>query len=247
MITQCEIRKLYAQKNEPGVKEAIEAAKTLERRRCGHHPDDYPEPLSTEECMQSVVDPKGSGTNKHRYVVASQDQPVRKMLRGIKGVPLIYIKRSVMILEPMADDSVRLRTREERGKFRAEIKGALGKRKREDDDDSDDSEKSEDKKDKADENEKGAEPNTASQGDDKKKKKKNYGRKGPNPLSVQKGKKKQGQGRPQNGTEPDKNGNEQEGPAKRKRRRKAKSSAALDEGKTVADPAGVQTEASAES
>ena len=72
VITQCEIRKLYAKKNEPGVSEAIEVAKTCERRRCGHHPDEYPEPLSTLECMQSVVDPKDQGENKHRYVVAAR-------------------------------------------------------------------------------------------------------------------------------------------------------------------------------
>ncbi|WKT39327.1 hypothetical protein QSH57_001146 [Fusarium oxysporum f. sp. vasinfectum] len=135
MITQCEIRKLYAARNEPGVHEAIDLAKTLERRRCGHHPDDYPEPLSTQECLRSVVDPKATLQNKHRYVVASQDQEVRRMLRGIKGVPLIYIKRSVMILEPMADESVQVRAKEERSKFRAEIKNQLGKRKRDDADD----------------------------------------------------------------------------------------------------------------
>ncbi|KAJ3476304.1 hypothetical protein NLG97_g9172 [Lecanicillium saksenae] len=109
MITQCEIRKLYEKKNEPGIRDAIELAKNYERRRCGHHPDEYPKPLSTLECLSSVVDPKQSGQNKHRYVVASQSQEVRRKLRGVRAVPLIYIKRSVMILEPMADDSAERR------------------------------------------------------------------------------------------------------------------------------------------
>lgn len=247
MITQCEIRKLYAQKNEPGVKEAIDAAKTLERRRCGHHPDDYPEPLGTEECLQSVVDPKHSGSNKHRYVVASQDQSVRKMLRGIKGVPLIYIKRSVMILEPMADESVQLRAREERSKFRAEIRGALGKRKREEDNDDDDSD---DEKDNVDVDKKETKPTKAKQGEENKTKKKSYGPKGPNPLAVQKAKKQQQkgqqqQGQPQKAAESEQKENGHEGPAKRKRRRRAKPSTAAGQDKTAAVP--VEAEASAES
>ncbi|KAJ4271796.1 hypothetical protein NW762_000502 [Fusarium torreyae] len=205
MITQCEIRKLYAARNEPGVSTAIDLAKTLERRRCGHHPDDYPEPLSTQECLRSVVDPKDTQQNKHRYVVASQDQEVRKMLRGIRGVPLIYIKRSVMILEPMADESVQVRAREERGKFRAELKNALGKRKREEGDDDDKA----DKKDDA--------PT------EEKKKKKGHGPKGPNPLAVQKSKKPKVEGQ-----QPRKQENSvtqdtpQEGGGKRKRRRRNK-------------------------
>ncbi len=40
------MRWLYARKNESGIGAVIEFAKErLERRRCGHHPSDYPEPL----------------------------------------------------------------------------------------------------------------------------------------------------------------------------------------------------------
>lgn len=214
VITQCEIRKLYAARNEPGVHEAIDLAKTLERRRCGHHPDDYPEPLSTQECLRSVVDPKDTLQNKHRYVVASQDQEVRRMLRGIKGVPLIYIKRSVMILEPMADESVQVRAKEERSKFRAEIKNQLGKRKREDADD-----------DKADKK-------TDNDSEEQKQKKKGHGPKGPNPLAVQKPKKAKTEGQqPRKRDSTDAKDVPQEGAGKRKRRRRNKATAA-DEGET---------------
>ncbi|KAI8719034.1 hypothetical protein NCS52_00683700 [Fusarium sp. LHS14.1] len=225
MITQCEIRKLYAKRTEPGVSAAIDLAKTLERRRCGHHPDEYPEPLSTEECLRSVVDPKSTNQNKHRYVVASQDQEVRRMLRGIRGVPLIYIKRSVMILEPMADESVQVRAREERSKFRAELKNGLGKRKREDED-------SDDEKDKA----KAGDGEALSAEEQKKKRKKSYGTKGPNPLAVQKSKKKQeGQSRKPAGSE--KKEDTQEAPAKRKRRRKNKAATSTaDQGEAKAEP-----------
>lgn len=198
MITQCEIRKLYAKKNEPGISEAIEVAKSCERRRCGHHPDEYPEPLSTVECFQSVIDPKDTGENKHRYVVASQSQELRRMLRGVRGVPLIYIKRSVMILEPMSDESVQLRAREERKKFRAGIKPTLGKRKREEKDGGGSDDVNDgvehDAGNAGGQREKeaatGQPPNDASSAEPAKKKNKRHGPKGPNPLSVKKAKKK---------------------------------------------------------
>ena len=44
------------------------------------------------------------------------------MLRAVPGVPLVYINRSVMIMEPMAPISAMKRERGEREKFRAGIK-----------------------------------------------------------------------------------------------------------------------------
>ncbi|KAG5977258.1 hypothetical protein E4U55_006940 [Claviceps digitariae] len=223
MITQCEIRKLYAKKTEPGISEAIEVAKSCERRRCGHHPDEYPEPLSTLECFQSVIDPKDTGENKHRYVVASQSQELRRMLRGVRGVPLIYIKRSVMILEPMSDESVRLRAREERKKFRAGIKPTLGKRKREEkdgdnDDDDDGVERAGGQRENETANDKTT--NDMSATEPAKKKNKRPGPKGPNPLSVKKAKKKTTTQESSN-MDSTKTGDGEE-TAKRKRRRRAK-------------------------
>jgi U3 small nucleolar RNA-associated protein 23 len=128
VITQCCIRHLYAAKDDP----AIDLAKTFERRRCGHH--ELPEPLSTLDCLKEVVDAKENQTNKHRYVIASQDIEVRSFMRKIPGVPLIYINRSVMIMEPMAEVTDDARLKEERSKFRAGLKSRLpqllGKRDR---------------------------------------------------------------------------------------------------------------------
>ena len=215
MITQCEIRKLYADKDQPGGNAAIELAKTFERRRCGHHPDQYPKPLETIECMRSVVDPKSTGENKHRYVVASQSLDVRRMLRGIRGVPLIYIKRSVMILEPMADESVHIREREEKRKFRAELKNPLGKRKREEKEERDGGEGDEDESDNEDVEQKKATQASTTE----KKPKKNRGMKGANPLSM---KKKKPEQLPKK--EAGKNAEAvSDAPAKRKRRKKTKS------------------------
>ena len=183
MITQCCIRHLYnhqittdAERREKD--EWIEVAKAAERRRCGHH--ELEEPLSALECLESVVDPKGGGRNKNRYVVASQDAEVRRKMRGIAGVPLVYINRSVMILEPMAQATADLKESEERAQVRAGLKGRRGqaavgmKRKREDDD-----------------TDAALQPTAAAGGEAEPvpKLRKARGPKGPNPLSMKKPKK----------------------------------------------------------
>ncbi|KAI5926326.1 Fcf1-domain-containing protein [Camillea tinctor] len=228
MITQCSMRHLYAHKSAS----AIELAKTFERRRCGHHPDQYPEPLSTLECLMSVVDPKGQGVNKFKYCGAINDEDVRAALRAIPGVPLVYIRRSVMIMEPMAAATAKVRSREERLKFRAELKTVEGgKRKRDDEDDTDEEDGKESSTRQASETNK-----------PEKKKKKKKGPKGPNPLSV---KKKQTNAAPGTGSQSDKAKKEKaeeeglpdstttgeagsEESHKKKRRRKHKSTAGAD-------------------
>ncbi|KAH8815339.1 Fcf1-domain-containing protein [Xylogone sp. PMI_703] len=181
MITQCSMRHLYAASSEPGVPAVIDKAKQYERRRCGHRPETHPEPLSALECLSSVVDPKNNKTNKNRYIVASQQQEVRKFMRGVAGVPLVYVHRSVMIMEPMAESTADIREKGEKVKFREGLKrgsGSIGmKRKREEEGESDG------------EGEGTGEGNAEEKEEKKKKKKKKYGLKGPNPLSVKKSKK----------------------------------------------------------
>lgn len=167
----------------------VAVARSMERRRCNHHT--LEEPLSTLECLSNVIDPKNSKTNKNCYVVASQDEEVRRYCRGVKGVPLVYVKRSVMIMEPMADSSVGVREGIERGKFRSGLRGrtqAVGvKRKREGS-----SEKELDVT-------QGAKEmiGNAGVGEEKlPKKKRARGLKGPNPLSIKKSRKeKEGEDR----------------------------------------------------
>lgn len=110
MITQCTIEHLYRSKNQ----EAIELAKKFERRRCGHIPTED-QTLSAFECIASIVDVNGS--NKHRYVVATQKPKLRDRLRKIPAVPLIYINRSVMILEPMSPATLKVREQIESAKL----------------------------------------------------------------------------------------------------------------------------------
>lgn len=167
MITQCSIRHLYllSPSEHPHKDVAINLAKTFERRRCNHH--ELPDPLSEKECMESVV--VHNGENKHRYCVATQAPEIRRDLRAVPGVPLVYINRSVMIMEPMAPISAMKREREERGKFVVGIKDTRPKpvkRKREE----------------------GGEEKEGGEAEEKKKKKRK-GPKGPNPLSVKKRKK----------------------------------------------------------
>nr|OQO25873.1 hypothetical protein B0A51_07655 [Rachicladosporium sp. CCFEE 5018] len=141
MITQCCIRYLYDIEVADGDTEGkaqkegvIAVAKEAERRRCGHHELDSP--LAEMECILSILDPKNSGTNRHKYIVCTQDRAFRSRLRAIPGVPLVYINRSVMILEPMAEASETFREQEERGKMRAGLLGGRGmKRQREEEGD----------------------------------------------------------------------------------------------------------------
>ncbi|KAL8967614.1 MAG: hypothetical protein Q9197_005340 [Variospora fuerteventurae] len=147
----------------------------MERRRCNHH--ELEDALSTLECFSSVIDPKKSAINRNRYVVASQEEEVRRFCRGVRGVPLVYVKRSVMIMEPMAETTIGVKEGMEREKFRTGLRGRPTKRKRDHDEDkqagNDDHSNKEDGDDAG--------------GDEKaKKRSKARGPKGPNPLSVKK-------------------------------------------------------------
>ncbi|KAH8149498.1 uncharacterized protein LAJ45_06578 [Morchella importuna] len=184
MITQCSIRHLYklSAAEFPDKDLAIDTAKRYERRRCNHH--ELEEPLPEKECIESVV--VHNGENKHRYCVATQMPDVRQALRAVPGVPLIYINRSVMIMEAMAPISTIKRERGEMVKFRLGIKDTrpkpanANKRKRDDNDDPMDIDE---------EGEGKGEGEGEGEGEEKKKKKKQRGPKGPNPLSVKKKKK----------------------------------------------------------
>lgn len=111
MITQCVMEHLYRAKS-PEAKEAIRIAKTFERRRCGHIPPEK-ETVSAFECISECVGP----TNKNRYCVATQKPKLRAKFRNIPAVPLIYIHRAVMILEPMSKTTQRIRNDIEESKL----------------------------------------------------------------------------------------------------------------------------------
>ncbi|CAN6635880.1 rRNA-processing protein Utp23p [Trichomonascus vanleenenianus] len=168
MITQCAMEALYKAKNQ----EAIDLAKTFERRRCGHLPkrpnkssqneeddeDDKSGPLSAFDCMTSVIIVEGK--NKHRYCVATQKVQLRRLLAKIPAVPLIYINKAVMIMEPMSPNTERARARIEHAKLTQGLNDPnANKRRMSDEDEEDEGEKP---------------------------KKKRKGPKQPNPLSIKK-------------------------------------------------------------
>ena len=104
MITQCCISHLYNAKDEA----AIALGRTFERRKCNHRTL-----MDASECIKSVIGPE----NKHRYVVATQTTETREYLRAIPAVPLIYINRSVMILEPPSGATLIKQKQMERAKI----------------------------------------------------------------------------------------------------------------------------------
>lgn len=166
MITQCCMEALYRSKNE----DAITLAKRFERRRCGHR-DPTQEDKGVKkphDCLWDVV--VVDGQNKHRYVVATQKDKLRQRLRRVPAVPLLYVNRSVMIMEPMSSVTERARELIERGKLVGglnEVVTASKKRKTTEDGSDSDSEGSEAEGDK---------PTV----------KKRKGPKQPNPLSIKK-------------------------------------------------------------
>lgn len=99
MITQCCMQELYKTKNQ----NLINIAKTFERRRCNHPPKD---PLPSHECIKSIV--IINGENKHRYIIATENEKLRWSLRKIPGIPLIYMNRSVMVMEPLSKASAQV-------------------------------------------------------------------------------------------------------------------------------------------
>ncbi|CAR27057.1 hypothetical protein ZYGR_0I03300 [Zygosaccharomyces rouxii] len=197
MITQCCMQALYFTKNQ----DAIELGKSFERRRCNHPPKEAKPP---HECIQSVVNVNGS--NKHRYVVASQDVTLRRKLRKVPGVPLIHMSRSVMVMEPLSEASSRVNEMSEREKL---LKGL------------NDPKLAGLKTTPSVENELESESQPPA--------KKRKGPKGPNPLSVRKKQKKpeqqgQGQGQEQEQEHESEREHEDAGKKKRRRRRKHKGS-----------------------
>lgn len=74
---------------------------------CEHHRYAYLPPLIKAE-SEHLSNSKGD-TNKHRYVVATQSQPLRVKLRAIPAVPIVHVNRSVMVLEPPSDATLKIK------------------------------------------------------------------------------------------------------------------------------------------
>ena len=198
LITQCCIQHLYDSNNQL----AVDLAKRMEKRRCGHK-----ETLSSFECMKSITNVEGE--NKYRYLVVTQDENLRTSLRNIAGVPLVFLHRSVLVMEPLSKVTKRVVSAVERMKLTQGLNSIdAGKRSR--DSDNEDGEDGE--------------------GDDKNNEnrpvKKGKKVKGVNPLAM---KKKQKKVVPAKSTDKQDTESNDDGKKKRRRRKHGKNSTANNE------------------
>ncbi|KAI9497634.1 Fcf1-domain-containing protein, partial [Zychaea mexicana] len=113
-ITECSIQELRRQGRD--FFDAQQIAKQFERRRCPH----THAPIASAECMAQVV----GSTNEHNYVIASQDESLREKLRAIPGIPMVYVKAHMVIMEQMSAV-----TKKELDKKAAEKKGMSAREK----------------------------------------------------------------------------------------------------------------------
>ncbi|ORX59404.1 hypothetical protein DM01DRAFT_1300686 [Hesseltinella vesiculosa] len=92
MVTECVIRELQKQ-GEHGV---AAVAKKFEVHKCKHKTAE-----TSAKCILSLIDK----THRNNYGVATQDDSLRDPLHAIPGVPIIKVKNSMLILEPMSQAS----------------------------------------------------------------------------------------------------------------------------------------------
>ncbi|KAJ2376453.1 hypothetical protein IW150_001975 [Coemansia sp. RSA 2607] len=87
-ITYCGICDL--RKDEKHKDEAIAVSKTFEKRHCSHK-----EPVAGINCIEELL----NGENKNNYCIAVQSEELRSKLRNIPGVPILHVRRTLIILE----------------------------------------------------------------------------------------------------------------------------------------------------
>ena len=98
LISQCCITHLYNSKNQ----DVINYSKDFfEKRRCNHK-----ELKNSDDCIKDIT--IINKENKHRYLVATQNLKLRQYLRSFPGLPLIYMNKSVMIMEPLTNSSLKI-------------------------------------------------------------------------------------------------------------------------------------------
>ncbi|XP_065910465.1 rRNA-processing protein UTP23 homolog [Dysidea avara] len=76
---------------------ALLVAKRFQQRNCGHKHKCIP----AADCFTSLI----GNDNSNHYFVATQDVELRRKLRRIPGVPLLYINRNTIVLEGVSDTS----------------------------------------------------------------------------------------------------------------------------------------------
>ena len=69
---------------------AVFVGRRMEQRHCRHLPAQ-----SSEECIKELI----GADNANRYAVASQKDELRRTLRMVAGVPLLFIERGLLLME----------------------------------------------------------------------------------------------------------------------------------------------------
>lgn len=193
-------------------------------------------PKKPHDCLWNVI--VHNNQNKHRYVVATQKDKLRNRLRRIPAVPMLYLNRSVMIMEPMSDITARARSLLEHKKLSQGLNDPQAAFKLQS--------KDQDKDAEAEAKAKGGEDNGLHvnvedhEGDDentKQKKKIRTGPKQPNPLSMKRKKKSGGENRASNQQQApqQKELPQLEGGDKKKRRRRTHAGASKNDDNTKSE------------
>ena len=109
MTTPCIQSELqaYDRVNEAG---AAFVARRFEVRRCQHEKGK----MTGSECIRDLISTK----NPHHYCVAGQDLELRKQLRNVAGVPLIFILRDTVVMEAPTDKTIAMTKRIEQKKLK---------------------------------------------------------------------------------------------------------------------------------
>jgi len=105
-VTRCIVEEL--RNKGPVYSGAVLIAKKYQYRQCNHS-----SPVPSHVCISELI----GSNNPHRYVVATQNEELRKSLRLIPGVPLLYINYNQILFEPISE-STKLKIQElERAKL----------------------------------------------------------------------------------------------------------------------------------
>ena len=194
-ITQCTLAKIMAEHEKAtegkrkGRPEFLPPPLELPMRYCKHKNDEGEElgVIDESRCLLDLLAGQRKGNeqpkNKQHYILATADASekeqrrkgfvdMREKARMIPGVPIVYVKRSVMILEELSGTSETSRRGAEKEKFR---EGLLGNRKRK---------RGEDEE--GDEGDELLKELMEDDGEEVHAKRRQHKAKGPNPLSVMK-------------------------------------------------------------
>ncbi|XP_064400232.1 rRNA-processing protein UTP23 homolog [Halichondria panicea] len=95
VTTRCVISELSSLGNK--LSGAMHIARRFKLRKCTHSGT-----LPAADCILALI----GSDNPHHYLVASQDQDMRRKLRHLPGVPLMHIIRNTIVLEKPSDSTL---------------------------------------------------------------------------------------------------------------------------------------------